>query len=173
MLESIKLNKEKSTMNGLEKLITEQNNLNTWIEEKVKKLRDHQEFLDKVLIEKFTSLKLDHVRKTSDRKSHLFTYNELSIEIEIKNPVDNKKLTLSEAVTKRLLINIWIKRKIEAIPNLYVINDITQYKQGEDYKYVWSNDKEYSDILEIMDTMFNQEVEERIKLKDKEDKYSF
>lgn len=160
-------------MNGLEKLITEQNNLNTWIEEKVKKLRDHQEFLDKVLIEKFTSLKLDHVRKTSDRKSHLFTYNELSIEIEIKNPVDNKKLTLSEAVTKRLLINIWIKRKIEAIPNLYVINDITQYKQGEDYKYVWSNDKEYSDILEIMDTMFNQEVEERIKLKDKEDKYSF
>lgn len=173
MLESINLNKEKSTMNGLEKLITEQNNLNTWIEEKVKKLRDHQEFLDKVLIEKFTSLKLDHVRKTSDRKSHLFTYNELSIEIEIKNPVDNKKLTLSEAVTKRLLINIWIKRKIEAIPNLYVINDITQYKQGEDYKYVWSNDKEYSDILEIMDTMFNQEVEERIKLKDKEDKYSF
>lgn len=173
MLESIKLNKEKSTMIGLEKLITEQNNLNTWIEEKVKKLRDHQEFLDKVLIEKFTSLKLDHVRKTSDRKSHLFTYNELSIEIEIKNPVDNKKLTLSEAVTKRLLINIWIKRKIEAIPNLYVINDITQYKQGEDYKYVWSNDKEYSDILEIMDTMFNQEVEERIKLKDKEDKYSF
>jgi hypothetical protein len=173
MLESIKLNKEKSTMNGLEKLITEQNNLNTWIEEKVKKLRDHQEFLDKVLIEKFTSLKLDHVRKTSDRKSHLFTYNELSIEIEIKNPVDNKKLTLSEAVTKRLLINIWIKRKIEAIPNLYVINDITQYKQGEDYKYVWSNDKEYSDILEIMDTMFNQEVEERIKLKDKEDKYPF
>ena len=173
MLESIKLNKEKSTMNGLEKLITEQNNLNTWIEEKVKKLRDHQEFLDKVLIEKFTSLKLDHVRKTSDRKSHLFTYNELSIEIEIKNPVDNKKLTLSEAVTKRLLIIIWIKRKIEAIPNLYVINDITQYKQGEDYKYVWSNDKEYSDILEIMDTMFNQEVEERIKLKDKEDKYSF
>lgn len=173
MLEFIKLNKEKSTMNGLEKLITEQNNLNTWIEEKVKKLRDHQEFLDKVLIEKFTSLKLDHVRKTSDRKSHLFTYNELSIEIEIKNPVDNKKLTLSEAVTKRLLINIWIKRKIEAIPNLYVINDITQYKQGEDYKYVWSNDKEYSDILEIMDTMFNQEVEERIKLKDKEDKYSF
>ena len=160
-------------MNGLEKLITEQNNLNTWIEEKVKKLRDHQEFLDKVLIEKFTSLKLDHVRKTSDRKSHLFTYNELSIEIEIKNPVDNKKLTLSEAVTKRLLINIWIKRKIEAIPNLYVINDITQYKQGEDYKYVWSNDKEYSDILEIMDTMFNQEVEERIKLKDKEDKYPF
>ena len=173
MLESIKLNKEKSTMNGLEKLITEQDNLNTWIEEKVKKLRDHQEFLDKVLIEKFTSLKLDHVRKTSDRKSHLFTYNELSIEIEIKNPVDNKKLTLSEAVTKRLLINIWIKRKIEAIPNLYVINDITQYKQGEDYKYVWSNDKEYSDILEIMDTMFNQEVEERIKLKDKEDKYPF
>ena len=173
MLESIKLNKEKSTMIGLEKLITEQNNLNTWIEEKVKKLRDHQEFLDKVLIEKFTSLKLDHVRKTSDRKSHLFTYNELSIEIEIKNPVDNKKLTLSEAVTKRLLINIWIKRKIEAIPNLYVINDITQYKQGEDYKYVWSNDKEYSDILEIMDTMFNQEVEERIKLKDKEDKYPF
>lgn len=173
MLESIKLNKEKSTMNGLEKLITEQNNLNTWIEEKVKKLRDHQEFLDKVLIEKFTSLKLDHVRKTSDRKSHLFTYNELSIEIEIKNPVDNKKLTLSEAVTKKLLINIWIKRKIEAIPNLYVINDITQYKQGEDYKYVWSNDKEYSDILEIMDTMFNQEVEERIKLKDKEDKYPF
>ena len=160
-------------MNGLEKLITEQNNLNTWIEEKVKKLRDHQEFLDKVLIEKFTSLKLDHVRKTSDRKSHLFTYNELSIEIEIKNPVDNKKLTLSEAVTKRLLINIWIKRKIEAIPNLYVINDITQYKQGEDYKYVWSNDKEYSDILEIMDTLFNQEVEERIKLKDKEDKYPF
>ena len=65
------------------------------------------------------------------------------------------------------------KEKIEAIPNLYVINDITQYKQGEDYKYVWSNDKEYSDILEIMDTMFNQEVEERIKLKDKEDKYSF
>ena len=173
MLESIKLNKEKSTMNGLEKLIAEQDNLNTWIEEKVKKLRDHQDFLDKVLIEKFTSLKLDHVRKTSDRKSHLFTYNELSIEIEIKNPVDNKKLTLSEAVTKRLLINIWIKRKIEAIPNLYVINDITQYKQGEDYKYVWSNDKEYSDILEIMDTMFNQEVEERIKLKDKEDKYPF
>lgn len=173
MLESNKLNKEKSTMNGLEKLITEQNNLNTWIEEKVKKLRDHQEFLDKVLIEKFTSLKLDHVRKTSDRKSHLFTYNELSIEIEIKNPVDNKKLTLSEAVTKRLLINIWIKRKIEAIPNLYVINDKTQYKQGEDYKYVWSNDKEYSNILEIMDTMFNQEVEEKIKLKDKEDKYPF
>ena len=173
MLESIKLNKEKSTMNGLEKLITEQNNLNTWIEEKVKKLRDHQEFLDKVLIEKFTSLKLDHVRKTSDRKSHLFTYNELSIEIEIKNPVDNKKLTLSEAVTKRLFNKHLDKRKIEAIPNLYVINDITQYKQGEDYKYVWSNDKEYSDILEIMDTMFNQEVEERIKLKDKEDKYSF
>ena len=100
-------------------------------------------------------------------------YTNIAPIIEIKNPVDNKKLTLSEAVTKRLLINIWIKRKIEAIPNLYVINDITQYKQGEDYKYVWSNDKEYSDILEIMDTMFNQEVEERIKLKDKEDKYSF
>ena len=116
MLESIKLNKEKSTMNGLEKLIAEQDNLNTWIEEKVKKLRDHQDFLDKVLIEKFTSLKLDHVRKTSDRKSHLFTYNELSIEIEIKNPVDNKKLTLSEAVTKRLLINIWIKRKLKLFP---------------------------------------------------------
>ena len=36
-------------MNGLEKLIAEQDNLNTWIEEKVKKLRDHQDFLDKVI----------------------------------------------------------------------------------------------------------------------------
>ena len=148
-------------MIGLEKLITEQDNLNNWIEEKVKKLRDHQDFLDKVLIEKFTSLKLDHVKKTSDRKSNLFTYNELSIEIEIKNPVDNKKLTLSEAVTKRLLINIWIKRKIEAVPNLYVINDKTRYKQGNEYKYVWSNDKEGSDILEIIDKIFNQEAEEK------------
>lgn len=160
-------------MKGLEKLITEQDNLNNWIEEKVKKLREHQNFLDKVLIEKFTSLKLDHVKKTTDRKSHLFTYNELSIEIEIKNPVDNKELTLSEAVTKRLLINIWIKRKIEAIPNLYVINDKTRYKQGNDYKYVWSNDKEYSNILEIIDKMFNQEAEERINLKDKEENYPF
>lgn len=154
-------------MNGLEKLITEQNNLNTWIEEKVRKLRDHQDFLDKVLIEKFTSLKLDHVKKASDPKSHLFTFNELSIEIEIKNPVNNKNLTLSEAVTKRLIINILIKRKIEAIPNLYVINDKTQYKQGEDYKYVWSDEKVYSDIFEIMNKIFNQEVEEKVKFKDK------
>ena len=102
-------------MNVLEKLIAEQDNLNTWIEEKVKKLRDHQDFLDKVLVEKFTDMKLEHVKKTSERKSHIFTYNELSIEIEIQNPVDRKELTLSEAVTKRLTINIWIKRKIEAI----------------------------------------------------------
>mgnify|MGYP000051741163 FL=1 len=160
-------------MNGLEKLIAEQDNLNTWIEEKVKKLRDHQDFLDKVLVEKFTDMKLEHVKKTSERKSHIFTYNELSIEIEIQNPVDRKELTLSEAVTKRLTINIWIKRKIEAISNLYVINDKTKYKQGTDYKYVWSTSQEHSDIFEIINKMFNQEIEERIKMKEKNADYPF
>lgn len=156
-------------MNGLEKLITEQDNLNNWIEEKVQKLRDHQNFLDNLLVEKFTSLELDHVRKTSDRKSHLFTYNELSIEIEIKNPVDNKKLTLSEAVGKRLFINIWIQRKLKAIPSLYVIQDKTKYKQGNEYRYVWSNDKECSDILELINKILNQEAEQRIELRDTDD----
>lgn len=155
-------------MNGLEKLIIEQDNLNDWIEEKVKKLREHQNFLDEVLVKELTNFKLDHVKKTSDRKSHLFTYNELSIEIEIKNPVDNKELTLSEAVNKRLIINIWVQRKLNAVPKLYVIKDKTEYRKGEEYKYLWSNDKETSNILEIIDKILNQESEQPIELREHE-----
>lgn len=153
-------------MKNLLKLINEQNELNVYIDEKVEALRKHQLFLNETIPEQFIKNGLEYITDEKKPNMHLFTYSELEITIEVKNPID-QELPLSKAISKRLEIEIKIKRKVDTESRLYSIMDRTkyktEYKENGTYRYsIYREEDAEKDLFEIIDRIFNHEIKQEI-----------
>jgi hypothetical protein len=153
-------------MISLKQLINEQDELNIYIDEKIEALREHQNHLNKIIPDGLLENGLTYTKVEKNPNKHVFTYSELKIEIETKNPVD-EKIQLSEAISKRLRIEISINRKLTAIPRKYSILDRTkyktEYKETGTYRYsIYSNEEAQKDLFSILERIFEHESKEAI-----------
>ena len=101
---------------------------------------------------------------------HIFIYSELKIEIETKNPVD-EKIPLSQAVSERLKIEISINRKLNSITRNYSILDRTkyktEYKENGTYRYsVHTNEEADKNLFEVLERIFEHEAKQPMEDKD-------
>lgn len=157
-------------MISLKQLISEQDEFNIYIDEKVEALRTHQTYLNKLIPEKLVKTGLIYTQVEKNPNKHIFTYSELKIEIETKNPVD-EKIPLSQAVSERLKIEISINRKLNSITRNYSILDRTKYKtehkENGTYRYsVHTNEEANKNLFEVLERIFEHEAKQPMQDKD-------
>lgn len=157
-------------MISLKQLISEQDEFNIYIDEKVEALRTHQTYLNKLIPEKLVKAGLIYTQVEKNPNKHIFTYSELKIEIETKNPVD-EKIPLSQAVSERLKIEISINRKLNSITRNYSILDRTKYKtehkENGTYRYsVHTSEEADKNLFEVLERIFEHEAKQPMQDKD-------
>ena len=157
-------------MISLKQLICEQDEFNIYIDEKIEALRTHQTYLNKLIPEELVKTGLIYTQVEKNPNKHIFIYSELKIEIETKNPVD-EKIPLSQAVSKRLKIEISINRKLNSITRNYSILDRTkyktEYKENGTYRYsVHTNEEADKNLFEVLERIFEHEARQPMEDKD-------
>ena len=153
-------------MISLKQLICEQDEFNIYIDEKIEALRTHQTYLNKLIPEELVKTGLIYTQVEKNPNKHIFIYSELKIEIETKNPVD-EKIPLSQAVSERLKIEISINRKLNSITRNYSILDRTkyktEYKENGTYRYsVHTNEEADKNLFEVLERIFEHEAKQPI-----------
>lgn len=151
-------------MISLKQLISEQDEFNIYIDEKVEALRNHQTYLNKLIPEELVKTGLIYTQVEKNPNKHIFTYSELKIEIETKNPVD-EKIPLSQAVSKRLKIEISINRKLSTTARNYSILDRTKYKtehkENGTYRYsIHANEGSDKNLFDVLERIFEYETKQ-------------
>ena len=157
-------------MISLKQLISEQDEFNIYIDEKIEALRTHQTYLNKLIPEELVKTGLIYTQVEKNPNKHIFIYSELKIEIETKNPVD-EKIPLSQAVSERLKIEISINRKLNSITRNYSILDRTkyktEYKENGTYRYsVHTNEEADKNLFEVLERIFEHEAKQPMEDKD-------
>lgn len=157
-------------MISLKQLISEQDEFNIYIDEKVEALRTHQTYLNKLIPKELVKTGLIYTQVEKNPNKHIFTYSELKIEIETKNPVD-EKIPLSQAVSERLKIEISINRKLNTIARNYSILDRTKYKtehkENGTYRYsIHTNEGSNKNLFEVLERIFEYETKQPMEDKD-------
>ena len=157
-------------MISLKQLINEQDEFNVYIDEKVEALRNHQNYLNKIIPEELVKTGLTYTPVEKNPNKHIFTYSELKIEIETKNPVDGK-VPLSKAISDRLKIEIAICRKLNSDIRNYTVLDRTkyksEYKENGTYRYsVYPNEETDKELFNVLERIFEYEAKQPMKDKD-------
>ncbi|MDC4987857.1 hypothetical protein OHW15_18145 [Acinetobacter baumannii] len=157
-------------MISLKQLMSEQDEFNIYIDQKVGALRNHQNHLNKIIPEELVKAGLSYTPVEKNPNQHIFTYSELKIEIETKNPVDGKA-PLSQAISDRLKIEISIARKLNSVIRKYAILDRTkyksEYKENGTYRYsIYPNEESEKDLFSILERIFEHEVKQPMEDKD-------
>lgn len=151
-------------MISLKQLINEQDEFNIYIDEKIEALRTHQDYLNKIIPKELIKTGLIYTEVEKNPNKHIFTYSELKIEIETKNPID-EKTPLSQAVSERLRIEVSINRKLDSKSRNYSILDRTKYKtedkENRTYRYsVYANEESDKNLFEVLERIFEHEAKQ-------------
>lgn len=150
--------------------MSEQDEFNIYIDEKVEALRNHQNHLNKIIPEELVKNGLIYTQVDKNPNQHIFTYSELKIEIETKNPVDGK-IPLSQAIADRLKIEISINRKLNTAVRKYIVLDRTkyksEYKEHKIYRYsIYPNEESEKDLFSVLERVFAYEMKQPMQDKD-------
>lgn len=159
-------------MNGLKKLIEQQYQFEAFKTKKALQLSEHVSVLKKLIVSSFLESCPDLHYDYNQVNTVEFSFRELKIEIEIINPITEEisedHYNLSERARKKLTINLSIQRKMDAIKEHYLIEDITQYKNDGEYTYKVSDIID-TKILELLDKCFNNSVGLKVEFNPKDD----
>lgn len=159
-------------MNGLKKLIEQQHKFEAFKTKKALQLSEHVSVLKNLIVSSFLESCPDLQYNDNEVNTLKFSFQELEIEIEIINPItqeiSEEYYNFSKRARKKLAINLSIQRKMDAIKEYYLIEDITQYKTDGEYTYKVSEIID-TNILEILDKCFNNSVGLKVEFKPKDD----
>lgn len=149
-------------MEGLTKLIQQQNEFEAYKTEKAQQLADHVDHLKYIITTKFLELCEAFDHSIEDLDTLVFKYQELTISIKIINPItekrNEKEYNIAQRASERLTIVLSVQKKKDALENTYKIKDKTQYKKNGPYLYeieTQSTPAMYKDFLEVLDVYFN------------------
>ncbi|MHA3099197.1 hypothetical protein [Acinetobacter brisouii] len=152
------VNNEYLEMEGLELLIKQQHEFEAYKTDKAKQLAVHVDHLKYVITTEFLTICSNFEHTVKDDSFLLFNYKELSIFIQIINPITEKRkekeYNLAERATQRLKINVGIQRKKNADLERFEVLDVTQYKKNGAYTYTYG-DRKTEDFLELLNLFFN------------------
>ncbi|ENU80315.1 hypothetical protein F975_02071 [Acinetobacter sp. ANC 3789] len=155
-------------MEGLQLLIEQQHEFEAYNSEKARQLDEHVNHLKDLITKEFLSICEDFEHEIKENNILSFKYKELSIYIQIINPITEKRkekeYNFAERVTKRLKINVSIQRKKNADLECFEVLDITQYKKNGSYTYKHS-DSSTNDFLELVDLFFNHVITNKVEFK--------
>ncbi|MHA3081010.1 hypothetical protein [Acinetobacter sp. ANC 5502] len=155
-------------MEGLQLLIEQQHEFEAYNSEKARQLDEHVNHLKYLITTEFLSICEDFEHEIKENNILSFKYKELSILIQIINPITEKRkekeYNFAERATKRLKIKVSIQRKKNADLECFEVLDITQYKKNESYTYKYG-DRSTNDFLELLNLFFNHVSNNKVEFK--------
>lgn len=149
-------------MEGLKNLIKQQDEYETYKTKKSQQLADHVDHLKYIVTTKLLELCEDWDHSISEPNTLIFNYKELSISIQIINPITEtrkeKEYNLSQRVSERLKMVINVSKKQGSKDFSYTIEDKTQYKKDGPYIYeidTQAGPERSEDFLYLLDRCFS------------------
>ena len=155
-------------MEGLQRLIEQQHEFEAYKSDKAKQLDEHVNHLKYLITTEFLTICADFEHEIKEDNSLFFKYKELTILIQIVNPITEKRkekeYNLAERSTKRLTIRVSIQRKKNAESECFEVIDVTQYKKDGEYLYKFDSNTT-SNFLELIDLFFNHVEKNKVNFK--------
>lgn len=149
-------------MEGLEKLVQQQHEFEAYKTKKAQQLADHVDHLKYIITTKLLEVCEGFDHSIKDPDTLVFKYHELTISIQIINPItekrNEKEYNIAQRATERLTIVLSVQKKKDAKEDTYTIRDKTQYKKNGPYLYeveTQSSPNIYEDFLEVLDVYFD------------------
>lgn len=159
-------------MDGLKKLIEQQHQFSAFKTEKALQLSEHVLALKKLIVSNFLDSCPD--LQYDDQIDNIleFSFQELKVSIEIINPItkdaSEDHYNLSERARKKLTIKVFIQRKMDAVEEYYLIDDLTQYRKSGEYTYkVFDNID--TNFMKIIDLCFINSLGLKVQFHEKDD----